>query len=367
MKTTPLKSISLDEAIEKQFRLIDEICHEFQGSEILNLGDLGVVKELNKPNTAQKVERVLARYFHSEKCVLVTGAGTGAIRMGLQAMIKPNSKILVHDAPVYPTTLHTLNSMNVELVKVDFNDINEIKKVVNEVTIDGVIIQTTRQKIEDSYLIKDVIEAICSIKKIPILTDDNYAVMKIDKIGVELGATCSAFSAFKLLGPEGVGILVGDANVIEQVDHINYSGGSKVQGWQAIEVLRGLVYAPVALAIQARVVENVFNRLKNKEISEIKNVYIANAQSKVLIVEFVDEINAEKILVEAEKLGAAPNPVGAESKYEMTPMFYRVSGTFIAENEKFKDTMIRINPMRSGEETIIRILKESIEKVKICS
>ena len=37
---------------------------------------------------------------------------------------------------------------------------------------------------------------------------------------------------------------------------------------------------------------------------------------------------AEAVLKEAEKLGAAPNPVGAESKYEMVPMFYRVSGTF---------------------------------------
>jgi hypothetical protein len=43
-------------------------------------------------------------------------------------------------------------------------------------------------------------------------------------------------------------------------------------------------------------------------------------------------------------------------------MFYRVSGTFLKTNEKLGDYMIRINPMRSGANTIIRILKETIDK-----
>ena len=73
------------------------------------------------------------------------------------------------------------------------------------------------------------------------------------------------------------------------------------------------------------------------------------------------------MLVEAQKLGAAPNPIGAESKYEMVPMFYRVSGTFRASDPTIENRMIRINPMRSGSETILRILKESIARVKKCS
>ena len=79
MKTYPLKSIGMAEAKEKQFQLVDEITREFTGEEFLSLGDLGVVKGLNKPVYAGKVERVLARYFHAEKALLVTGSG-GALR-----------------------------------------------------------------------------------------------------------------------------------------------------------------------------------------------------------------------------------------------------------------------------------------------
>ena len=92
---------------------------------------------------------------------------------------------------------------------------------------------------------------------------------------------------------------------------------------------------------------------------------MANAQSKVLLVEFKEPI-AKKVIIEAEKLGGLPNPVGAESKYELPPMFYRVSGTFRASDPTIDDRMIRINPNRSGADTIIRILKESIKRAKQC-
>ncbi len=89
---------------------------------------------------------------------------------------------------------------------------------------------------------------------------------------------------------------------------------------------------------------------------------MANAQSKVLLVEFHEEI-AKAVLREAQKLGAAPNPVGAESKYEVVPMFYRVSGTFLAADPTLENRMIRINPMRAGADTVLRILQEAIERV----
>ena len=96
------------------------------------------------------------------------------------------------------------------------------------------------------------------------------------------------------------------------------SGGMQTQGHEALDVLHGLVYAPVALAIQAQVNDTCVRRLVSGEIPEVKDAFLANAQSKVLLVEFREPI-AEAVLREAEKLGAAPNPVGAESKYEMVP------------------------------------------------
>ncbi len=366
MKTYPLQSISIEEAKEKQFRLVDEICKEFTGSEFLNLGDLGVVHDFNKPNYTQKVEKVLAAYFNVDKAILVTGAGTGAIRFGLQSLLKVNGTILVHKAPVYPTTLVSLQAMNATMVEADFNDLDEIRKTLKNTKVNAVLIQFTRQLPGDHYEVSEVIRVIKECQNVPIITDDNYAVMKVDKIGVELGADASAFSSFKLLGPEGVGILLGCASMIDDVDKMNYSGGSKIQGYQAMEVLRGLVYAPVSLAIQAEENEKLVAELNNARLPEVKHAFLANAQSKVLLVEFNEDI-AEEVLIEAQKLGAAPNPVGAESKYEIVPMFYRVSGTFLKADPTLIKRMIRINPMRSGSKTVLRILEESIRKVKSCS
>ena len=97
-------------------------------------------------------------------------------------------------------------------------------------------------------------------------------------------------------------------------------------------------------------------------MAEVKSAVIANAQSKVLIVEFHQPI-AARVLEEAQKLGVLPYPVGAESKYEIPPLFYRLSGTFRQANPQLEHCAIRINPNRSGEETILRILRESIASI----
>lgn len=366
MQTFPLKSISVEKAKKKQFLLVQTICRHFTGSEFLNLGDLGVVADINKPHQTEKVEKVLASYFGAEKAILVTGAGSGAIRWGLQAILPHGGRVLIHKAPIYPTTKISLESFNATLIEADFNQNEELIRILETERPDIALIQHTRQKADDRYELAEVIKIIKSHLDIPILTDENYAVMKTERIGVELGADVSAFSSFKLLGPEGVGIILGHEEIISKIDHFNYSGGGKVQGHQAMEALRGLVYAPVAFAIQAEECEKIVTELQNHPIREIKRAFIANAQSKVVLVEFNEDI-AEQVLIEAQKLGAAPNPVGAESKYEIVPLFYRVSQTFLASDPGIKQRMIRINPMRAGSETVLYILNESILRVKTCS
>lgn len=362
METYPLKSISLKEAIEKQFQLVDFITEEFTGQEALSLGDLGVVPPYNQPLTTLKVEKVLAKFFNSEACRLVRGAGSGAIKEGLMSLLKPNSTLLVHEAPIYETTNNTLKWMNINIIEADFNDLKELEDVLKDNAIDAALVQYTRQTLFDSYEIEEVINL---IKKyfIPIITDDNYAVMKVSKIGVEMGADLSAFSLFKLLGPEGIGCLVGKAKYIEPVVKRLYSGGSQVQGHEALEALRSLIYAPVALAIQAEVVDEVAKSLNSGAIKGVKKAFVANAQSKVVIVE-LEKDNAAEVIIESAKLGAAPHPVGAESKYEFVPMFYRVSKTVADQLGGATHNLIRINPMRSGTATVLKILEKAIT---ICS
>lgn len=364
MKTYPLESIGIEIAKEKQFKMIDIITKYFQGHEVLTRGDLGVVKGLNKPVTTEKAEKVIAEFFGSEVAVLVRGSGTAAIKWGLYSILgeKSERKVLVHKAPVYPTTDVTFKMMGVEKIEADFNNLDELKEVLKNNSFDAALVQYTRQKIDDSYDIKEVI---AEIKKynIPVVTDDNYAVMKVNKIGSELGADLSAFSTFKLLGPEGIGCVVGKKEFIDKIVSSNYSGGGQVQGHEALDVLRGLVYAPVSLAIQGEVNDKLHKIFNSGEIDFIKGAYLVNAQSKVIVVELKENI-AEEMLVHAEKLGALPNPVGAESKYEFSPLFYRVSGTFRATDPTLEKRMIRINPNRAGVETIVRILKESYKMAK---
>ncbi|WP_072525122.1 aminotransferase class V-fold PLP-dependent enzyme [Clostridium sp. Marseille-P3244] len=366
MQTYPLKGMNLDEARAVQFRVIDCIMKEFEGHEILSRGDLGVVPGLNKPVATSKVERVIADIFEAESCVLVRGAGSGAIRLGLYSMIGPGEKILIHDAPVYSTTATSMEMMGLRCMKADYNDPDNLKAVLaKEKDIRGAVVQYTRQKPDDRYDMESVIRTIKEGADIPILTDDNYAVMKMKKTGVQCGADLSCFSSFKLLGPEGIGIVIGKEKYVRKIVDCSYSGGMQTQGHEALDVLRGLVYAPVSLAVEAEVIEECVDRLKKGEVPGIRDAFPANAQSKVLLVEFEEDI-AEQVLEAAERLGAAPNPIGSESKYEMVPMFYRISGTFRRIDPTFEKRMIRINPMRGGADTVLRVLKRAMESVSIC-
>lgn len=367
MKTYPLQSISLEKAMQFQFKMIDCITNEFTGKEILSRGDLGVVPGLNKPETTYKTEKVIAKFFDEEASILVRGSGTSAIRYALYSVLKANETLLVHTAPIYSTTVTSIDMLGIKTVAADFNNLDDIERVIKEhPEINAALVQYTRQSIEDCYDMEEVITKIKACKDIPVVTDDNYAVMKVEKIGTQCGADLSCFSTFKLQGPEGIGCVVGKKKYIDTLVKHHYSGGSQTQGWEAMDVLHGLVYAPVSLAIQAQVNEECVARLNNNEIEEVKSAFLANAQSKVLLVEFKEEI-AKEVLTAAEKLGALRNPVGAESKYEMSPLFYRVSGTFRVADPTLENRMIRINPNRAGSDTIIRILKESIKKVKSCS
>lgn len=361
MDMFPLNSLTLEQAQQKQFALVDSLCRYFTGADFLAGGDVGLSPGLNQPRVTQRVEQVLADAFHAEAAVLVQGAGTGAIRAGLAALLKPGQRLLVHEAPVYPTTMVLIEQMGITLVRANFNDLPALTRAITEHHPDAALVQHTRQQPQDRYVLADVLAAIAA-HGLPALTDDNYAVMKVDRIGCECGAMLSTFSCFKLFGPEGVGAVVGKTDLIAKIRATHYSGGSQIQGPQAMEVIRGLVFAPVMHAVQAGVSERLLVVLNNGVLPEVKQAAIANAQSKVLIVEFHQPI-AKSVLNEAQIQGALPYPVGAESRYEIPPLFYRLSGTFRKAHPELEHYAIRINPNRSGEDTVLRILRDSIKAV----
>lgn len=362
MRSYPLKSINLEQAMQFQFRWIDCISYHFSGYEILNRGDLGVHKDGNIPQTTRKVEKVIADFFNAEDAILVRGSGTNAIKEGLASLICENRKIFVHEAPIYSTTKTSFEQLNFETVSANFNDLDAIEKKIKEyLDVKIALVQITRQTLEDCYDYEEVIQL---FKKydIKVITDDNYSVLKVEKIGTQCEADLSCFSCFKLLGPQGIGCIVGKKQYIDKIRLYHYSGGSQVQGFEALEVIQGLIYAPVSLAIQAIQIDEIVKELNQNSIQHIKNAYVVNAQSKVILIE-LDLPIAPQLLIECEKLGALPHPVGSESKYEFMPLFYKVSGTMIASNPDAKNYWIRINPMRAGKDSVIRILKEALKKV----
>lgn len=154
---------------------------------------------------------------------------------------------------------------------------------------------------------------------VPALTDDNYAVMKVARIGCECGANVSTFSCFKLFGPEGVGAVVGDADVINRIRATLYPAVARSRRTGAGSIAWSGVCASDARGA-GRVSERLLALLNGGAVPEVKSAVIANAQSKVLIVEFHQPI-AARVLEEAQKRGALPYPVGAESKYEIPPLF----------------------------------------------
>ncbi|NEW65798.1 aminotransferase class V-fold PLP-dependent enzyme [Carnobacteriaceae bacterium zg-84] len=362
MMTYPLTSLTLEEAQQLQFKLVDAITKYFSGTDILSYGDLGVVKGLNQPSVTKKVETVLADFFNVEATLLVRGAGTNAIRLGLHALLNSGQTVLVHDAPIYPTTKVSIDMLGLQTIKADFNDKKIVQECLKKHQIDAVLIQVTRQKLNDSYDLETLITWIKELAPtINIITDDNYAALKTKGIGAELGATLSCFSTFKLLGPEGIGCIAGKREYIEKLKAENYSGGGQVQGYESLEVLRGMVYAPVSLAISANVGTELCRRLNEGEVKGVKGAYIANAQSRVVIVTLEEPI-AKDVIETACQLGALGHPVGAESKYEFCPLIYRVSSTFRQENPQAESTMLRINPNRAGVDTIIRILSQAMNQ-----
>lgn len=356
--TYPLPALSVEEAAALQWRLVDLIHTHFDGHAILQAGDLGVVPGLGRPRTTARVEQVLADFFGAEAAALVRGAGTGAIRAALQA-IPGARRILVHRAPIYSTTRSTIEAMQLEVLQADFHDREELARKAP--AADVALVQHARQRLDDRYDLGEVIQTLREAAPgLPIITDDNYAVCKVPAIGVQLGATASTFSLFKLLGPEGVGCVVGKADLVERIHHAAYSGGMQVQGPEAMDALRSLVYAPVALALQARVVQEVVDRLNAGEVPGVAAAAVASAQSRVALVQLREPI-ADRVLAVASRFGAAPYPVGAESRYEVSAMFYRASGTMLADRPDLAPYLLRINPMRAGADTVLRVLRLSVD------
>lgn len=359
-ETFPLETVPLGDAVGNQFRLLECVARHFEGEQLFT-ADAGVVPGPGRPRTTARVEAVLADYFGAEAAALVQGAGTGAIRAALGAALGPEATLLIHRAPVYRTTEATLRWFGVRTVQADFNDRGALDDALSSGRFEWAFVQHSRQRLADSYDPGEVVAA-CRAHRVRTIVDDNYAVMRVPACGVELGADASCFSLFKLHGPEGIGVVAGTADLVGRVHDDNYSGGGQVQGGQALDALRALTHVPVMWAIQSRVTSEVAERLSAGEVDGVAEVRIANAQDRCLLIRLRRPV-ARELPAVAAGYGAAPYPVGANSRYEITPMIYRVSGSALEDAPELADWTIRVNPMRAGADLVLDILRRSLAEL----
>jgi cystathionine beta-lyase/cystathionine gamma-synthase len=360
-KLATLPTMSMEEALTCQFKLTECIAEYFSGEEFLSAGDYGVSNN-KAPKRTQKIEQVLARFFGTEDCAIVRGSGTGGIRLALSGYLEPGDTLMVHAAPIYTTSNETFRLLGIKPLKVDYHDLAAVQENLSKVKM--VYIQHSYQQIKDSYRIKDVIDTVKKLKpEMPIVVDDNYTLFKTPEIGVQLGADISTFSGFKVLGPEGIGVVVGKKEPIETIKKRNYSGGGQVQGPEAMELVRALVKAPVLCAIQTIQVKDICDRLNQGEIEEVEWAQASNSQSRNAIIKLKEPI-ANEVIALSDQFGGTIHPVGAESKYEVLPMIYRVSGSFLESAPEMAPYLLRVNPMRSGADLTINIIKKAIQRAK---
>ncbi|MFD7922163.1 aminotransferase class V-fold PLP-dependent enzyme [Streptomyces sp. NPDC059740] len=356
-RTFPLPTVPLEDAVRRQFALVECVARHFEGEQFLT-ADLGVATGPGRPHTTARAEAVLADFFGARAAALVQGAGTGAIRAALGAVLSPGDPLLIHRAPVYRTTAVTLRGLGVRTEEADFNDPAALGSALASGRFRWAYVQHTRQRLGDSYDLAEVL-ARCREAGVRTLVDDNYAVMRVPASGVELGADASCFSLFKLHGPEGVGAVVGSADLVARVHEDNYSGGGQVQGAQALDALRALARVPVLWAVQSQVGEEVAARLTAGEVPGVAEVRLANAQDRCLLIRLTRPV-ARELPALAARYGAAPHPVGSNSRYEVAPLFYRMSGSSLDDAPGLADWTIRVNPMRAGADLVLDILRRAL-------
>lgn len=359
--THPLPVASPAQALALQQRLVTALLRHFPDAGLFT-SDVGVVPGLGRPATTARVELALAEAFGAPSAALVQGAGTGAIRAALGAgpwRATGGRRLLVHAAPDYPTTAAVFADAGADLVRADANDPAAWREALNAPDApDWVYLQHTRQQLTDSY---DLAEAIAAARDAGkrVVVDDNYAVVRTPAIGVELGAAASAFSLFKLHGPEGVAVVVGERDVVEAVRAANYSGGGQVQGHQALDAVRALVMVPLNWAAQSAASVEVATRLASGEVPGIADATLANAQD-LCVIALLDAPIADDVRAEAARLGAAPYPVGSNSRYEIAPLVYRMSSSSLHANPELAGWAIRVNPMRAGADLVVDLLRRAV-------
>lgn len=196
-----------------------------------------------------------------------------------------------------------------------------------------------------------------------IVVDDNYAGMRAARIGVQLGADASALSLFKLLAPDPIRLVLAGGETVAQIRRDLSSAGCQVQGPQAMAALRALVTTPVALAVQDAAVTaataQINERIAAGSLPCLARAYAAQPGVRCVVIVFERPV-AVAFLQSAWRNGSPSQSVGEEAQFEFLPLFTYLTSTFLTAAPGLEHWAIRINPLRGGPGTILRILEAAL-------
>ena len=85
-----------------------------------------------------------------------------------------------------------------------------------------------------------------------------------------------------------------------------------------------------------------------------------SAAGEADIGELVIRVDPNRVLDVAWRFGAAPYPVGSQSRFETNVLIYRLSRAMCEARPDLAERMIRISPFRAGPDTVLRVLGQAI-------
>ena len=196
--------------------------------------------------TNELLEKKIASLENGEAAA-VTASGMGAISTAIWSLIKSGEHILA-DETLYGCTFdliqHGLRNFGVEADMIDFSDIEKVKQSIRPNT--GIVYFETpcnpTLKIID---IKEVTEAVRSIKKdIIIIVDNTFATPYLQR-PLEMGVDIVVHSATKYLNGHGdviAGAIIGSEEIISQCKKhgIKDMTGAVLSPFDAFLINRGL-------------------------------------------------------------------------------------------------------------------------------
>ena len=282
----------------------------------------------------------------------------------LNASAAPGTRILLHVAHPYKTTLPAMQHMGLDIAYADYNDAAALERSLRDNPPATVYLQHVPQQLGDRYDLASTIRLIraAATRPVRIVVDDNYAGHAAARIGVQLGADASALSLFKLLAPDPIGVVLTAADTAERIRR-DLVGRVQVQGPQAMAALRALAYTPVALAVQDAAVvaaaAAIDERVAPARCRTSPAPSPAQPGMRCVVVVFNRPV-AEEFLRSAWRNGSPSQSVGEEAQFEFLPLFTYLTSTFLKAAPGLERWAVRINPLRGGPDTILRVLEAAV-------